>query len=97
MGEGYDCKDAGGRVTQEQLPREGADCQNVGAVAWVEEYCLIKRKPKKDFSRMRPERVERGEEVLNETRSGSIVRQANKKFGEEEIKITSLIKGWSQE
>jgi len=46
---------------------------------------------------MRPERVKRGKEVLNETRSGSIVRQANKKFGEEEIKITSLIKGWSQE
>lgn len=46
---------------------------------------------------MRSERVERGKEVLNETQSGSIVRQANKKFGEEEIKITSLIKGWSQE
>jgi len=42
---------------------------------------------------MRPERVKRGKEVLNETRSGSIVP----KFGEVEIKITSLIKGWSQE
>jgi len=42
---------------------------------------------------MRPERVQRVEEVLNETRSGSIAP----KFGEEEIKTTSLIKGWSQE
>lgn len=63
---------------------------------------------------MRPERVQRVEEVLNETRSGSIVRPERvkrgkgvlnetrsgsiaPKFREEEIKITSLIKGWSQE
>lgn len=42
---------------------------------------------------MRPERVERVKEVLNETRSGSIVQDL---YGKE-IKTTSLIKDWSQE